>query len=116
MGSWIGDKVSDFFGGIVDGAKDLLGIHSPSTVFAGIGSNMGAGIGIGFTDAMNGVERDMKNAIPTNFDVNANVNGSGGANTVNHTGVIRVEGVNDSGVLSGIVDIIIGELRKEVRV
>ncbi len=117
MGSWIGDKVSGFFGGIVDGAKDFLGIHSPSTVFAGIGENMGAGLGVGFTDAMNGVERDMKNAIPTNFDVNANVTGAGkNLNTINHTGVIRVEGVNDSGVLSGIVDIIIGELRKEVRV
>jgi len=117
MGTWISDNVSGFFGGIVDGAKDFLGIHSPSTVFAGIGSNMGAGLGVGFTDAMNVVERDMKNAIPTNFDVNANVTGAGrNSNTINHTGVIRVEGVNDSGTLSGIVDIIIGELRKEVRV
>lgn len=116
MGTWIADNVSGFFGGIVDGVKDLLGIHSPSTVFAGIGENMGAGIGVGFTDAMNGVENDMMNAIPKSLDVNTNVNGYGNANTVNHTGVIRVEGVNDSGTLSGIVDIIIGELRKEVRV
>ena len=40
--------VVGFFSGIVDSAKNLLGIHSPSTVFAGIGENMGAGIGVGF--------------------------------------------------------------------
>ena len=68
MGSWISDNISGFFSGIVDGAKNLLGIHSPSTVFAGIGSNMGMGIGVGFADAMKLVEEDMKKAIPTEFD------------------------------------------------
>ena len=75
MGKWIKDKVSDFFGGIVDGVKGLLGIHSPSTVFAGIGENMGAGIGVGFEDAMRRVEKDMQKAIPTEFDVNSSLNG-----------------------------------------
>ena len=37
MGTWIKNKVSDFFGGIINTAKDLLGIHSPSRVFAQIG-------------------------------------------------------------------------------
>lgn len=32
-----------------------------------------------------------------------------------HTGTIRVEGVNDTGALSGVVDIIIDQLRQEVR-
>jgi len=63
LGSWIADKVSGFFSGIVDGAKSLLGINSPSTVFAGIGGNMGEGIGVGFMKAMSGVEKDMKKAI-----------------------------------------------------
>lgn len=75
MGTWLKDKVSDFFGGIVDGVKGLLGIHSPSTVFAGIGENMGAGVGVGFKDAMNEVEMDMEKAIPTSFDVNSNIEG-----------------------------------------
>lgn len=35
MGSWVSGKVKDFFGGIVGGVKDFLGIHSPSKVFAG---------------------------------------------------------------------------------
>lgn len=77
LGSWIADKVRGFFSGIVDGAKNLLGIHSPSTVFAGIESNMGEGIGVGFEKAMSGVEKDMLNAIPTEFNVGADVNMSG---------------------------------------
>lgn len=32
-----------------------------------------------------------------------------------HTGTIRVEGVNDSGQLSGVVDIVMDQLRREVR-
>jgi len=123
MGKWISDKVSDFFGGIVDGVKGLLGIHSPSTVFAGIGGNMGEGVGVGFLKAMTGVEKDMKKAIPTNFDMNASLSGLqpafAGVPTsmvaYNHTGTIRVEGINTKSELTGVVDIIIDELRKEVR-
>lgn len=60
---------------MVGGIKSLLGIHSPSTVFAGIGENMGAGIGVGFVDAMKGMEQDMQKAIPTNFNIDANLDG-----------------------------------------
>lgn len=67
MGSWIKDKVTGFFGGIVDGVKGLLGIHSPSTVFAGIGDNMALGLGNGFGDTMKTVSKDIENAIPTDF-------------------------------------------------
>jgi phage-related protein len=74
MGSWIKDKVSDFFGGIVDGVKGLLGIHSPSTVFANIGGFMGEGLGVGFTKSMRSVENDIMDAIPTDFDIEANAN------------------------------------------
>ena len=47
MGSWIGDKVGGFFGGIVGGVKDLLGIHSPSRVFAEIGRYTLEGYAVG---------------------------------------------------------------------
>ena len=69
MASWIYAKVQNFFSGIVAKAKRVLGIHSPSKVFAGIGENMGAGIGVGFTDAMTGVQKDMEKAIPTDFNL-----------------------------------------------
>jgi phage-related protein len=74
MVTWIKDKVSDFVGGIVDGIKGILGIHSPSKVFAGIGNNMALGLGEGFEKSMKAVERDMQRTIPTDFDLNANLN------------------------------------------
>ena len=67
------DGTGAHFGGFVsfvDRIKDFFGIHSPSTLFAGIGENMGVGLGMGFTDAMVGVEKDITAAIPTNFNIN----------------------------------------------
>lgn len=63
MGGWIANKVSDFFGGIVDNVKALLGIHSPSTVFAEIGGNMAAGVGVGFDENMGSTTSEMQSAI-----------------------------------------------------
>lgn len=124
LASWLCEKISGFFSGIVDGAKSLLGINSPSKVFAGIGQNMGEGIGVGFTEAMSGVEKEMRKAIPTEFDVATNIRRTVDDSTIGgivkrfieHTGIIRVEGVNNSGELSSVVDIIIDQLRQEVRV
>ena len=124
MGTWISDKVSGFFSGIVDGAKDLLGIHSPSTVFAGIGENMGAGIGIGFDQIMNKVSKDMQTSIPTDFnaDTNFNMKSSGASlasatkSIVEHTGVIEVRGINSKKELTGVVEIIMDQFRREARI
>lgn len=65
MGAWLGEKVSSFFSGIVDGVKGILGIHSPSRVFAGIGQNMALGLGQGFEKQMQSVTAGIQNAIPT---------------------------------------------------
>ena len=65
MASWIGDKVSGFVGGLVDGVKGVLGIHSPSRVFAGIGPNMALGLGQGFEKQMQSVTAGIQDAIPT---------------------------------------------------
>lgn len=65
MASWIGEKVSGFVGGLVDGVKGLLGIHSPSRVFAGIGQNMALGLGQGFERQMQRVSSGIQDAIPT---------------------------------------------------
>lgn len=65
MASWIGDKVSGFVGGIVDGVKGVLGIHSPSRVFAGIGQNMALGLGQGFEKQMQSVTAGIQDALPT---------------------------------------------------
>lgn len=71
MGSWIKEKVSGFFGGIVDNVKGVLGIHSPSRVFAGIGENMALGLGKGWDSEYN----DIKNGIESGLYFNtASVN------------------------------------------
>jgi len=78
VADWIWSKISGFFGGIVNGIKNFFGIKSPSTLFAGLGENMGQGIGVGFERAMDQVGEDMQNAIPTDFDMpGVNVDASG---------------------------------------
>lgn len=124
MGTWISDKVSGFFSGIVEGAKDLLGIHSPSTVFAGIGENMGAGIGVGFEQVMDKVTKDMQSSIPTDFNVDTSFNMKGNSaglssatkSIVEHTGVIEVRGINSKKELTGVVEIIMDQFRREARI
>ena len=64
MASWIGNKISGFVGGLVDGVKGVLGIHSPSRVFAGIGQNMALGLGQGFEKQMQSVTAGIQDAIP----------------------------------------------------
>lgn len=76
MGDWLWNCVKGFFGGIVDGVKNFLGIASPSKVFAGIGGFMAEGLGEGFDDQF----KDVKKAIESNmnFDAaNAPINVSG---------------------------------------
>lgn len=57
-------------GGIVDGVKAMLGIHSPSTVFAGIGENMALGLAEGWEDRYRGVKRVIEEGLA--FDPNNN--------------------------------------------
>lgn len=64
MGSWISDKIGGFFSGIVDGAKSVLGIHSPSRVFRDqVGKYMAEGVGVGFEDEAKHVQADMNNSL-----------------------------------------------------
>lgn len=73
MASWIKDKVTGFFSGIVSGVKNLLGIHSPSKVFAGIGKFMAEGLGDGFDDQFKSVKENIEKSM--NFDdANASIN------------------------------------------
>ena len=46
--TWIIGKIKGWVGNLVDFCKSILGIHSPSTVFAGIGGYMAQGMGNGF--------------------------------------------------------------------
>ena len=63
LGSWLGDNVSGFFGDMVDGVKNFLGIHSPSTVFAGIGENMALGLGDGWNYEYGRISKNIKSGL-----------------------------------------------------
>lgn len=56
---WLWGQIEGFFGGIVDGICDFLGIHSPSRVFAEIGNNMALGVGEGWDDEFSDIQKDI---------------------------------------------------------
>lgn len=64
MGSWLWDNVTGFFSGIVDGAKDALGIHSPSRVMRDeVGKWIPAGVGVGIEEGMPQLDNIMKDSM-----------------------------------------------------
>lgn len=77
MQNWLVEKLKGLGHLITDALKAVFGIHSPSKVFADqIGKNLGLGIGVGFEESMKTVSKDMADAIPTDFDIAANVESS----------------------------------------
>lgn len=78
MATWIKDKVTGFFSGIVDGVKDFLGIHSPSKVFSDIGNNTVEGYADGVDDGANANEKRVLNTVGGLSDSMANALGNGG--------------------------------------
>ena len=63
--AWIWDKVKGWCSDLLGKIKGFFGIHSPSTVFADIGDNMAAGMGVGFGREMKNVEQNMKSRLGT---------------------------------------------------
>lgn len=84
MVSWFTSKVQNFFSGIVNGVKSILGIKSPSKVFASIGSYMAEGLGKGwddkFSDVRDGIDKSLYFDDPS-MSINASVHkiGAGAA-------------------------------------
>lgn len=96
MQSWIVDRVSSLGSWITDAIKSVFGIHSPSKVFENeIGKNLGLGIGIGFEKAMAEVKDDMADAIPTDFDVDANLHGGINADGSGGNGVTVILNIDN---------------------
>lgn len=73
-------KLSKIVGNTVGIFNKLLGIHSPSTVFAQSGKYSAQGYSLGFEDEMKLVNKKMGNAINTSYSINpAGLNGSNGS-------------------------------------
>lgn len=120
---WILDKISGFVSSITDGIKSFFGISSPSKLMADeVGKWLPIGLAEGIEDNIKPVSKAMEllGEEASDFDIGASLNLSnvqgGLSSTINHSGTIRVEGVNNRNELIDIVDIVMDQLRREVRV
>ena len=75
MASKAVNAVKDLGSSLVSGVKNALGIHSPSTVFAGLGEMSALGYVEGFSDEMKDATSQMQDAIPTSFDTGLTASG-----------------------------------------
>ena len=86
--AWFESQVKGFFSGIVNGVKGVLGIHSPSKVFAEIGRYMAEGLGEGWSDEYSKIRKDITNGLDfsgTTANLNlagGNANGAGSVSVV----------------------------------
>ncbi|MDR3577230.1 MAG: hypothetical protein P4L50_25495 [Anaerolineaceae bacterium] len=80
--------ITNFFTNIVDKVKGLLGINSPSKIFAGIGSSMVEGIDVGYSRQVTALQRK----------ITASVGGiaSGSAYSANNAASATVNNSNES--------------------
>lgn len=67
--------VSGLFTGLVDWIKKLLKINSPSRVFADIGQNMAAGIGVGWSDTIGDINRQIGESLQPQYVVGVDMQG-----------------------------------------
>lgn len=77
---WIKDKIRGWVGDLLGFFKNLLGIHSPSTVFEGYGENIAQGLANGITGGM-GAVRAALGAMPGvngSYSLDASPAGLGG--------------------------------------
>lgn len=80
---WLLGKVKEWCGSVLDGIKGFFGIHSPSKVFRDeIGTNLALGLGEGFSSTMKDVSQEMANSIPTEFDINSDLNTTNNSNSL----------------------------------
>lgn len=71
---WIKKKLKEWVGNVTKFIQKLFGIKSPSKVFRDeIGVYLAQGIGLGFTDEMGNVSKQMVSAIPSNFNISPTV-------------------------------------------
>lgn len=100
----IKNDISDIGSTIVDAFKDFFGIASPSKLFRDeVGAFLAQGIGVGFTNEMDKVTKEMQNSLPTSFDVTPELTTTEKASTASrgyvfefHIGTITGVSQNDA--------------------
>lgn len=101
---WLIEKIGGFTDSVVDTFKNFFGIESPSKVFRDeVGAFLAQGIGVGFTNEMDKVTKEMQNSLPTSFDVTPELTTTEKASTASrgyvfefHIGTITGVSQNDA--------------------
>ena len=113
---WIKSMISGWVGNVLDFIKRIFKIGSPSAVMRDeVGIFLAQGIGVGFEEEMQNVNRMMQNAMPDPLTLSASVSmspasaGASGTGFMGELAAIRDEIRNmkiylDTGVLVGAVD------------
>jgi phage-related protein len=74
---WLKNRITEWVGDVTAFIKKVFKIGSPSKLMEDeVGQWLAKGIGVGFEDEMQDVEKQMADAIPTSFDVSTSVKGS----------------------------------------
>lgn len=111
------NAAKDMAKGIGNSVKGFFGISSPSKLFKEYGENTGEGFQLGLegmTKKVSNAAKKMSEAANINVP-NSRGNVATAGATMNHTGTIRVEGVNNRGEVTEVVNIVVDQLRREMR-
>ncbi|WP_461369092.1 tape measure protein [Candidatus Darwinibacter acetoxidans] len=118
IGGELWDNAKRVASDLWEGFKSGLGISSPSYIERALMSIQDTSAAT--VDAMTKDFRGLSSLPMPEMAMNYSLQGAGnvpsiGSREVRHSGTIRVEGVNDRGQLSAVVDIVIEQLLQEVR-
>lgn len=104
------DGIKGIAGGLIDSAKQALDINSPSKEFEKIGTFTGEGFAIGLQNSIGKLNNQVYAMADSSIAAFTQ-----GEVVHNHTGVIRVEGIDNQGQMNSVVEILMDRLRREVR-
>lgn len=96
LGKWVLDKIKGFGDSILSGIKGFFGIHSPSTVFAGIGENLGQGLALGIegtTGMVNKAVDRMATGALNSMALSPDISASMGISPMNTTPAYDTNGI-----------------------
>lgn len=104
------DGIKGIAGGLIDSAKQALDINSPSKEFEKIGTFTGEGFAIGLQNSIGRLNNQVYAMADSSIAAFTQ-----GEVVHNHTGIIRVEGIDNQGQMNSVVEILMDRLRREVR-
>lgn len=85
FGQAVANTIQKLCSKITNGIKSFFGIASPSKMMRDqVGKYLAQGIGVGFENEMQFVNKDIQDALPTSFDLGVNANLNSAVSSKNH--------------------------------